>query len=365
MSAGAMTSARALAGPLRREKPTASRPIIGATPEFDRKLKARLGCRTRREMLDRLGVDYEVWLKPKYVGPRLPRMQDEFGRRFRGVDYGAGRYREWRPFPLAGFKSVAEIERNYACRCPTVDFSGVPAQAARAAGHPIAAAAPSLSSLQGAPGMEQAFVDLVGEPGDRPLLPGQALGLAYECAVRIYEAVPAGRHLLHREDMGGQTDLMISVRHIREVPAPGMKRMIDLATRPAPSPFHHNDGSCWRIIPDMIGLGIDLLNPSSGAARHGAGAAQERVRGRTSSCTAAWTTSTRCRSGRSKRSGARSRIICASWGRRRLHPGALSQYPGDHARRERSGYVRRRPRIGAFVKAPDAQRSHSRDRSFF
>ena len=57
-----------------------------ATPEFDRKLKARLGCRTRRQMLDKLGVDYEVWLKPEYAGPRLPRMQDEFGRRFRSVD---------------------------------------------------------------------------------------------------------------------------------------------------------------------------------------------------------------------------------------------------------------------------------------
>jgi uroporphyrinogen decarboxylase len=61
--------------------------------------------------------------------------------------------------------------------------------------------------------------------------------------------------------MGGQTDLMISVRHIREFLLPGMKRMIDLAHQAGAHAFHHNDGSCWRIIPDMIGLGIDLLNP--------------------------------------------------------------------------------------------------------
>ena len=57
-----------------------------ATPEFTAKLMRHLGCRTRRRMLDRLGVDYEVALHPAYVGPRLPRMQAEFGRRFRSVD---------------------------------------------------------------------------------------------------------------------------------------------------------------------------------------------------------------------------------------------------------------------------------------
>jgi uroporphyrinogen decarboxylase len=61
--------------------------------------------------------------------------------------------------------------------------------------------------------------------------------------------------------MGGQADLMISVRHIREYLLPGVKRMIDLAHQAGAFAFHHNDGSCWRIIPDMIGLGIDLLNP--------------------------------------------------------------------------------------------------------
>ncbi len=83
-----------------------------ATPEFDRKLMGHLGCRTRRQMLDRLGVDYEVRLQPRYAGPRLPRMQDEFGRRFRSVDYGTGSYRECIHFPLAGYGSVAEIEKK-------------------------------------------------------------------------------------------------------------------------------------------------------------------------------------------------------------------------------------------------------------
>ena len=217
-----------------------------ATAEFDAKLMRHLGCRTRRQMLDRLGIDYEVKLVPRYVGPRLPRMQDEFGRRFRSVDYGPGAYRECVHFPLAGYSSVAEIERNYTW--PTADwwdFSGVPAQARRAAGHPIrgGGSEPFLIYKE-LRGMEQAFVDLVENPEIVHYCLDKLFGLAYDCAVRIYEAVPGQVDISYiAEDMGGQTDLLMS------------------AHQAGAYAFHHNDGSCWRIVPEMIGLGIDLLNP--------------------------------------------------------------------------------------------------------
>ncbi len=235
-----------------------------ATPEFDRKLRARLGCRTRRQTLDRLGVDYEVQLAPEYVGPRLPRLQDEFGRRFRAVDYDGGRYRECVHFPLAGFGSVAEIERSYTW--PTADwwdFGPVRAQADRAAGHPVrgGGSEPFLIYKE-LRGMEQAYVDLVENPEIVHYCLDKLFGLAYACALRIYETVPGRVDISYvAEDMGGQTDLMLSVRHIREFLLPGMKRMIDLAHEAGAYVFHHNDGSCWRIVPDMIALGIDLLNP--------------------------------------------------------------------------------------------------------
>jgi len=235
-----------------------------ATPEFDAKLARHLGCRTRRQALDKLGIDYEVWLRPAYAGPRLPRMQDEFGRRFRGVGYGPGVYRECIHHPLAGFASAAEIEKNYVW--PTADwwdFSGIGAQARRNPTHPLrgGGSEPFLIYKE-LRGMEQAYVDLVENPEIVHYCLDKLFGLAYECAVRIYEAAPGRVDISYiAEDMGGQTDLMISVRHIREFLLPGMKRMIDLAHQAGACAFHHNDGSCWRIIPDLIGLGIDLLNP--------------------------------------------------------------------------------------------------------
>jgi uroporphyrinogen decarboxylase len=235
-----------------------------ATGEATKRIMGHLGCRTRRQMLDKLHVDYEVRVQPRYAGPKPARMTDEFGRRFRSVDYGTGTYRECVHFPLAGFGSVAEIEKNYVW--PTADwwdFGGIPDQIRENETHPIrgGGSEPFLIYKE-LRGQEQAFVDLVENPEIAHYCLGKLFDLAYETTARIYQAIP-GRVMISyvAEDMGGQADLMLSVRHIREFLLPGMKRMIDLAHQAGAFAFHHNDGSCWRIVPELIDLGIDLLNP--------------------------------------------------------------------------------------------------------
>jgi uroporphyrinogen decarboxylase len=247
-----------------RSKPDRVPMDYWGTREATAKIMRHLGCRTRRQMLDKLHVDYEVKAEPRYAGPRLPRLMDEFGRRFRKVGYGTGAYRECVHFPLAGFGSVEEIEKNYVW--PTADwwdFSGIAAQVKREERHPVrgGGSEPFLIYKE-LRGQEQAFVDLIEKPEIAHYCLGKLFDLAYETTARIYEAIPGQVMISYvAEDMGGQTDLMLSVRHIREFLLPGMKRMIDLAHAAGAYVFHHNDGSCWRIIPEMIDLGIDLLNP--------------------------------------------------------------------------------------------------------
>jgi uroporphyrinogen decarboxylase len=259
-----MTSRERWLAVFARQKPDRVPTDYWGTEEATRRIMGHLGCRTRRQMLDRLHVDYEVRLQPRYAGPRLPRLTDEFGRRFRNVDYGTGAYRECVHFPLAGFRTVEEIERNYTW--PTADwwdFGGISGQIRGNETHPIrgGGSEPFLIYKE-LRGMEQAFVDLVENPEIAHYCLGKLFDLAYETSARIYEAVPGRVDIAYiAEDMGGQTDLMISVKHIREFLLPGMKRMIDLTHQAGARAFHHNDGSCWRVIPAMIDLGIDLLNP--------------------------------------------------------------------------------------------------------
>ena len=105
-------------------------------------------------------------------------------------------------------------------------------------------------------------MDLIEKPEIVHYCLDRLFDLAYENTRRIYERIPGKITFSYvAEDMGGQTDLMFSPRHIQEFLLPGMKRIIDLAHQGGAFVFHHNDGNCRRIIPDMIEAGIDLLNP--------------------------------------------------------------------------------------------------------
>ncbi len=63
------------------------------------------------------------------------------------------------------------------------------------------------------------------------------------------------------EDLGGQSNLLFSVETIREYLLPGMKRMVGLTHEAGAYAFCHSDGAIRNIIPDLIEIGYDVLNP--------------------------------------------------------------------------------------------------------
>ncbi len=186
------------------------------------------------------------------------------------------------PFPLAVFGSVAEIERTTSGPIADWwDFGGIAAQIRKNEMYPIrGGGSEPFLIYKNLRGQEQAFIDLIENPEIVHYCLDKLFDLAYETSARIFEAIP-GRVMISyvAEDMGGQTDLMISVRHIREFLLPGMKRMIDLAHQAGAYVFHHNDGSCRRIIPELIDARHRSAQPAPMAlSGHGAGAAQTRFR---------------------------------------------------------------------------------------
>jgi len=249
---------------LQRRKPDRVPMDYWATNEATARIMKHLGCRTKWELFQRLHIDAEVRVKGRYAGPKLRPKTDAFGRRFRNVDYGTGVYRECVHSPLAGYVSVAEIEKKYTWPNPDWwDYSDIRKQVRGKEMYPIrgGGSEPFLIYKE-LRGHEQAFTDLIENPEIVHYCLDKLFDLAYDDSVRIAERIPDLVMLSYiAEDMGGQTDLMLSVAHIREFLLPGMKRMIDLAHQQGAYVFHHNDGNCRRIIPEMIELGIDLLNP--------------------------------------------------------------------------------------------------------
>jgi uroporphyrinogen decarboxylase len=64
------------------------------------------------------------------------------------------------------------------------------------------------------------------------------------------------------DDMGMQTNLMFSPRTYRQLIKPCHKRIFDFVhSKTDAKVFMHSDGAIYNIIPDLIEIGVDILNP--------------------------------------------------------------------------------------------------------
>ena len=233
-------------------------------PVYDSTLKPVEGYATLRQALVSMHVDFVITVGPEYVGPALEDDTDVFGIRYRSIQYGSGEYSEAATHPLASYQSVEEIEANYRWPNPDWwDYSLIPQQIAAWEAYPIQGGGSEPFLLyKNLRGDEQAMMDLVLNPQIVEYCLGKLFDLAYQRSLRIYETIPGKVNITYvAEDMGGQDNLMFSKRHIRQFLLPGMKRIADLAHQAGAYVFHHNDGNCRAIIPDMLELGIDVLNP--------------------------------------------------------------------------------------------------------
>ena len=233
-------------------------------PLEDNLLHPSPGYLALRQALKQLHIDFVITVCPRYVGPPLPVDTDEFGCRYRAIDYGMGEYDEVAFHPLAGFNTVEEIAAGFRWPDPDWwDYSEIPAQIEGWPDRMIrGGGSEPFLTYKYLRGDVQALMDLALNPEIVEYCLGKLFDLAYQNTLRIYEAIPGKVNLSYvAEDMGGQDNLMFSKTHIRRFLLPGMKRIIDLAHQAGAFVFHHNDGNCRPILPDMIELGIDTLNP--------------------------------------------------------------------------------------------------------
>ena len=249
---------------LNREKPDRLPMAYWATGETTQKILAHLDCGTGDEMFERLHIDKIAGVGPKYVGPPIPEGEDQFGCRFEPINYGGGVYSECVHNPLNQYETLDEIKANYTWPSPDwCDYSHLKDQLEGNEDYPVqGGGSEPFLTYKNLRGMEQAFVDLILEPEIAHFCLDKLFGLAYEMTRRTFEQVPGKVNLCYvAEDFGSQEDLMYSPEQIREFFVPRMKRMIDLAHQAGAYVIHHSDGAVRKILPDMIEIGIDILNP--------------------------------------------------------------------------------------------------------
>ncbi len=246
------------------ERPDRTPMDYWATPEATEKLKAHLGVTDDRQMLEKLSIDRPFSVSPRFIGPTPDPGFDLYGCRSELVDYGSGVYSETVFSPLAQYDSLAAIEAEYRWPQPDWwDYSGLPAQIEGWETYPIRGGGSEPFLLyKKLRGQEQAFMDLIEHPEIVDYCLDHLFDLARENSTRIYEMLPGQVNISYvAEDLGSQESLMFSLAHIRRFLLPRMKRMVDLAHEAGAYVFFHSDGAIREVLPHMIELGVDVLNP--------------------------------------------------------------------------------------------------------
>ena len=236
---------------------------IWTTPEAADKLTAYLAC-DWDAALDRLHIDTPLTVEGRYVGPPPKDGEDLWGIRYRPVEYGTGTYWEAVKAPLATYSSVEEIDAHYPWPSPDHwDYGHLP-EAVAGNEHRIVRGGGSEPFLlyKNLRGEAQAFMDLLANPEIVHYCLDKLFDLAYENTRRIFETIPGVVKITYvAEDIGAQDGLLYAPEHLRTYLFPRMKRMMDLTREHESFVFTHSDGSFREMIPELIDMGMQVLNP--------------------------------------------------------------------------------------------------------
>jgi len=240
---------------------------LWATGEAMAKLQAHFG--PGADIQAALHVDGMAGISPKYVGPALPAMPEGesvsfWGERFKRIRYDQGAYEEHSFHPLAAAKTIAGLE---AYRWPSADWFDTAEMRAAAQEkrktHVVTCGynAPFYyhNRLRG---LEQSLMDPLLDPEFTHHLVGRISDFFYAYHRKLFEACEGQIDVTQvTDDLGCQTGPLISLKVYREFYKPHHQRGIALAHEFGIRVMHHDDGGIRPFLPDLAGIGVDILNP--------------------------------------------------------------------------------------------------------
>jgi uroporphyrinogen decarboxylase len=237
---------------------------IWATDEVFAQLANELNCEDRWGVIDKLEIDAPYLVSPRYIGPALPENQTVWGVTVQNVDYGRGAYSEAIGHPLALCATVAEIHRHSWPAVEWFDYADIKDQCRKHAHRVIRCGyvEPFLVYSQ-MRGLEQALMDLVTAPDLVECAFDHIFDFSTRCLERALDQV--GENMIDitvpSEDLGSQHGPLFSLACFRRFHKPRFQRYIDFARQAHMAIFYHTDGAARDFIPELVELGVDILNP--------------------------------------------------------------------------------------------------------
>lgn len=205
----------------------------------------------------------------KYIGPELSNMQEGksincWQMQFKKVDYGTGFYEEQTSFPLAKAMTIDDLNDYQWPKTEWFDYQWLKEQ--------VISVKESRVVLVGymAPfyyhnmlrGLETSLMDPLIDADFTHYLLDKITDFFLEHCRNMFEACDGMVELTQvTDDFGMQEGPIISLEIFREFYKPRLKKLIDMAKEFGIKVFHHDDGAMRQFLPDLVELGIDVLNP--------------------------------------------------------------------------------------------------------
>jgi len=229
------------------------------------RLLAHLGHDDKARVLDELGIDVR-----HLEIPALPEQAVGGGvcRNYWGEQY-VYRHTPWGPMredvrgALAEAKTLADLERFDWPTPDWFDYTSLPGQCRRLERHALLYGFADVWQRPGlVRGWEGMFFDMVERPDWVHFLCRKFTDFYREDYTRAAETT-RGRIDLYLliSDLGSQAGPLISLPMFRSLVAPYLKEMIDCIHGLGGRVLYHSCGAIWPFIPELIALGVDVLDP--------------------------------------------------------------------------------------------------------
>ena len=257
---------------LERRWPDRPATSLRCTPEVWEALGKHFGVETSTEVLDAFDTDLR-WIGLPFIGPpersAIPlgsEGTDYWGCHVRKAQNDYNTYFEFYDPPLAQAQSVAQVEAYSWPSLDWWDYSAIPRliEAENQKDHRAIMffAGGAFETPWYLRGMEQFLVDLRLQPELAEAICRRVEEYYRQRALRVLEAARGQVDIIGSGgDVGGQCGMLLSPRTWREHIRPYSAKLITTFKALGLKTFYHSCGSITPIIPDLIELGLDVLDP--------------------------------------------------------------------------------------------------------
>ncbi len=236
----------------------------GASPEFTEKLVKFLNAKSEDDALyNILDMDYKT-IRPKYIGRELKKYEDgsidtDWGIRRGGLHFGQALNH-----PLAECETLEDVKKYSFPSPDDYDVNFTQEQIDWAKNHCLIAGtwSPFFHDSTELVGMEKFFLDMYLNPEVVDYIIAKCFEFYHEVDRRTFEA---NKGLIDMyfigNDFGSQRALLTSPDMWRKFYKPYMKKQIQQAKANGCVTAIHSCGTIYEIIPDLIEIGVDAINP--------------------------------------------------------------------------------------------------------